>query len=94
MRVKDLIDMLYVSVDVCDDYDERCYIGYESGYDLTDAGKRRFAGALDVPIYGINGFAVTIHCPTEKEAQACKELFYSIAGYCSEKNFDKWFRER
>ena len=94
MRVRDLIDLLDISVDVCDDYDERCYIGYEGGYDLTEAGKRRFADALDVPIYGINGFAVTIHCPTATEAQACKELFYSIAGYCSEKNFDRWFRER
>ena len=94
MRVRHLFDLLEVSVDVCDDYDERCYIGFDSGYELTEAGMARFADALDCPIYGINGFAVTIHCPTAKEAEACRQLFFSVAGFCSEKNFDKWFKER
>lgn len=94
MTVKGLLQIPYVSVDVCDDYDERCYIAYESGYELTDAGMKRFAGALDVPIYKICNDCITLHCPTREEAQACKELFYSIAGFCSEKNFDKWFEER
>lgn len=94
MRVKDLLDIPYVSVDVCDDYDERCYIAYESGYELTDAGVIKFADALNIPITGIDGYSVTLHCINGKEARACKDLFYSLAGFCGSDDFDIWFQER
>lgn len=94
MTVKDLLQIPYVSVDVCDDYDERCYIAYESGYELTDAGVIEFADAFNVPITGIDGYALTLHCINSKEAQACADLFNSLAGYCGADDFDKWFKER
>ena len=37
MKVRDLLEVEDVSMDVYDDYDERCNIAYESGYKLTDA---------------------------------------------------------
>lgn len=94
MTVKDLLEIKDVSVDVCDDYDERCYIAYVSGYELTAAGVERFSPALDVEIDSIDGGMVGLRCPSAKEAQACKELFFSIAGFCGEKKFDEWFTER
>ena len=93
MTVRDLLAIDEVSTDVCDDYDERCYIAYESGYELTDAGRARFADALDIPITAITDF-VGLHCESGKEAQACKELFESMAGLCTCDEFDAWFIER
>lgn len=94
MTVKDLLDVEDVSMDVCDDYDERCYIAYESGYTLTDAGREQFANAFDVPITMIRDGIITLHCATSKKAQACKDLFESLAGFCSVSDFDKWFEDR
>lgn len=98
MTVRDLLAMDNVSVDVCDDYDERCYIAYEDGFELTDAGRVHFAEALDIPITTItmSGYAgiVGLHCENWKEAEACKELFESIAGFCGADDFDTWFIEK
>lgn len=94
MKVRDLLEVEDVSMDVYDDYDERCGIAYESGYVLTDAGRERFAAALDIPILMIRDGTIVLHCEGAKQAQACKELFYSMAGYCGVTDFDKWFRDR
>lgn len=90
MKVKDLFDIEDIDIDVCDDYDERCFIAFCGGYALTDEGKERFKVALDIPINHIQNI-IGLHCENSKEAQACKDLFESVAGYCSEKDFDKWF---
>jgi hypothetical protein len=82
-----------LSIDVCDDYDERCYIAFESGYRLTKAGAERFKDALGIEVIPHEGFTWTLHCENGKEAQACKELFESFAGLCAYSDFDKWFQE-
>ena len=94
MTVRDLIRK-DVSVDVCDDYDERCYIAYEYGYKLTKAGRERFADALDIPVTGYSEqyCYATLHCETAKEATACQDLFYALAGYCGDSDFERWFEE-
>ena len=95
MRVKDLIRE-DIDIDVCDDYDERCYIAKCGAYRLTDAGVQRFHKALDVPVHMTTGRKYNIailHCGTREKAQACKELFFSLAGYCSAEDYDKWFVE-
>ena len=94
MTIRGLLDVEDVSMDVIDDYDERCYIAYESGYKLTDAGLEHFANALDVPILSIRDGLIIFHCATARKAQACKELFEALAGYCLVSEYDKWFEER
>ena len=94
MTVRDLLEIDDIDVDVCDDYDERCYIAYCGGYNLTDEGVKEFGDALDIPITGFRGGIVTLHCEYGEQAQACKALFESLAGYCEESDFDKWFTER
>lgn len=103
MTVRDLFGKYDdLSIDVCDDYDERCYIAFESGYRLTKAGAEHFGrDVLDIEVipprksglYGKYLSPWTLHCETAKQAQACKELFFSLAGFCSEKDFDLWFQE-
>lgn len=89
-----MVEIEDVDVDVCDDYDERCFIAYCGGYDLTDEGVKKFSDALDVTITGFRSGFVTLHCESEEQAEACKEFFNSVAGFCGESDFDKWFVER
>lgn len=85
----------FADIDVCDDYDERCYIAFCGGYRLTDAGRQEFADALDIEVIpcGAGGFTWTLRCDTGKQANACRRLFYAIAGYCNDGDFDEWFEE-
>ena len=94
MKVKDLIRE-DIDIDVCDDYDERCWIAKSGAYRLTDAGEQRFRDALDVEVWmtGSKVPLAVLECPTDKEAQACKELFFSLAGYCSDDDYRRWFKE-
>lgn len=94
MLVKDLLEVEDVSMDVYDNYDERCGIAYESGFKLTDAGREYFMAALYLPIKMIRDGTIIVDCARAVEAAWCSKLFCSIAGYCSEKDFDKWFEPR
>lgn len=95
MKVKDLIAE-DIDIDVCDDYDERCWIAKCGAYRLTDAAEQTFRDALDVTVFMTTGKRENIailHCETEREAQACKRLFFSLAGYCPADEYDMWFEE-
>lgn len=94
MKVRDLLEVEDVSMDVYDDYDERCNIAYESGYKLTDAGREHFAAALDLPIKMIRNGTIIVGCERAVEAAWCSKLFCAMAGYCSVSDFDKWFEQR
>ena len=85
----------FEDIDVCDDYDERCYIAFCGGYRLTEAGEQEFADALDIEVIpcGAGGFTWTLRCDTGKQARACERLFNSLAGFCGESDFDRWFEE-
>lgn len=95
MKVRDLIKM-DVDIDVYDDYDERLGIAYCYGYKLTEEGEKQFGNALklDVEIKdGFGGAVALVHCTRGREAQWAKDFFESLAGWCSCKDFDKWFKE-
>lgn len=95
MTIKDLIRE-DIDIDVCDDYDERCWIAKCGAFRLTDAGEQRFWKALEVPVYMTTGREYNIailHCTSEEEAQICKELFFGLAGYCTESDYERWFIE-
>lgn len=94
-KVKDMITMGDIDIDVYDDYDERCGIAFCGGYLLTDEGKERFKHALDLKVtIQMNNYAcAVVHCDTGKDARACKEFFYAIAGFCSDEDFNRWFKD-
>ena len=91
MTVRDLIRE-EIDIDVCDTYDERCYIAFVGPLRLTTEGETKFSRALDLKVQIHGGFA-SLLCDGEKDAQNCKELFFSAAGFCGTKEYDRWFTE-
>ena len=49
MKIREFIKM-DIDIDVCDDYDERCYIAFCGPLELTEDGEREFKSVLDRPI--------------------------------------------
>lgn len=91
MTVADLIKE-EIDIDVCDTYDERCWIAFCGPLKLTEKGNAKFADVLDTKCQH-HGNVIGLLADTEREAQALKEFFYSAAGYCSTKEWDEWFEE-
>lgn len=99
MTVRDLLAM-NIEIDVCDDYDESCYIAFvgDGYYPLTLEGEKKFGRALDVEIE-MGEDIVILNTSAEEETEdeserrtrACKNLFYSLAGYCDDSDYHKWF---
>ena len=98
MTVKDLL-MQEIDIDVCDDYDERCYIAFCGPAKLTKEGEREFAESLTVPVevwgdtYGLLVSDRIEDDDHEEPIENLNLLFHALAGYCSEKNYEKWFEE-
>ena len=94
MKVRDFIKE-DIDIDVCDDYDERCYIAFCGPMKLKPKGEERFKEVLDYEIDILPNFKypiAIITCNNGKEAQNAKEFFFSAAGYCSESGYNKWFK--
>lgn len=102
MKVKDLIAM-ETDIDVCDDYDESCWIAMCGPIELTEQGKKEYGSVLEIEVDIItNGFGgapvALLKCgedeeTAEKNVKACKEFFFSAAGYCSEERWNVLFVE-
>lgn len=89
MLVRDLLKM-EVDIDVCDNYDERCYIAFVGPVKLTSKGKRKFASVLKLPIkFGRD--IVILNCTNAKEASLLQDLFYGAAGYITQEEYDELF---
>ena len=102
--VKDLLEQYKEigDIDVYDDYDERIGIAY-CGTQLTEKGKEKFKEVLDFPLFVVTEYSPS--CPyavistddmgTDKEIEQKLELaaamFYGMAGYCPEKEWDELF---
>ena len=97
MTIRDLLPM-NTDIDVCDDYDESCYIAFCGPMKLTEEGERVFASVLDIPIE-IGNEIIILKCDNEDPAVAernvrkCRNFFYSMAGYCDADDYDDWFIE-
>ena len=91
MKVKDLLKM-DVDIDVCDDYDERCYIAFCGPQELKPAGKKQFKNALNADV-DMHKYIAWIHAETDTEADDLYDFFYSMAGYCADSDYKKWFVE-
>ena len=101
MTVRELIES-DTDIDVIDDYDERCWIAKCGAYRLTEEAEREFHQALELEVeIKTNGFGglpiAIIACDSddddlaERNVKICKHLFFSLAGYCPEDEFDRWF---
>ena len=94
MTIREFLKMPNVCVDICDDYDERSFIGYDDGTELTEEAEKDFATALNLTIIEstITENVVVVHCETEKEAENLKALFHAMAGLCTEEEYQRYFK--
>ena len=99
MKVRELLKLYdkYGDLDVYDDYDCRCSVAW-CGTTLTEAGEKKFKKALDLTCDVIlNHYGgwndVVVRTETAKEADAVRDLFHSMAGYCAWDEYDVWFKE-
>jgi len=90
----------YGDIDMYNDYDDWC-IAFCGPVELTDEGKAEFAQALELEVslvtdtlysdYGVIEINDRPDC--EKMKKLTSRLFNGAAGYCSEENYSKWFKE-
>lgn len=96
MKIKDFIKM-EIDIDVYDNVEESLAIAFCGPAELTAEGKRKFAEALEYNIdvderYG--AAVVDVDAPNWRHRlNEAKAFFYAAAGYCTETNYDKWFKE-
>ena len=50
VKLQDFLNLSEMSGDICDNYDDSLSIAYESGFTLTEEGKRYFKDILDFEI--------------------------------------------
>ena len=97
IKVKELMTM-EIDVDVYDDYDESLGIAFCGAMRIKPLGKKEWADVLEYDIelnstYPIAILQVTVDSDeeTERRLSRAKKFFYSLAGYCADKDFEKWF---
>jgi hypothetical protein len=96
MTVKNLISQ-EIDIDCYDDVCEELGIAFCGPMQLTKAGLAKFAEVLTYPVTLTNDCAI-IHIDDkegvwQKKLRKAKEFFYSLAGYCSSDDYEKWFIE-
>lgn len=85
-------------IDFCDDYDERAYVAY-CGNNWTPEAEEKYARAFNLPVdeknsrFGSNYDIVIVHCATDMDAQALRDLLFAMAGYIAESEYDRLFPE-
>ena len=96
MKVKDLL-VKEIDIDVYDNVVEELGIAFCGAMELTDEGKEKFADVLEYDIEINEDYGVAIvdidYDDWEDRLKKAKRLFYSLAGYCSEENYNRWFIE-
>lgn len=98
MKVKDFIK-IEQDIDVFDNVCEELAIAFCGAIKLTKEGKKKFADVLEYDIDVRKSFLADVavididYDDWKDRLKKAKEFFYSVAGYCSEENYDKWFVE-
>lgn len=97
MTIKDLLQM-EICIDVIDDVTDDLWIAFDGVLNLTEAGKKRWASVLGLPVTFRDGWGGTVACVMldgrkdwEKMERKCIDFFESAAGYCAADDWDKWF---
>lgn len=99
MKVKDLLTM-DIDVDVYDNVCEELAIAFCAPVELTDAGKAHFEIALNLDIESLDDGVCIVDVEDEFfpdnwefKLQKAAEFFYSAAGFCPIKTYQKWFKD-
>ncbi len=94
-----IIDEGIGDIDFCDDYDERAYVAY-CGNHWSPKAEEKYARAFNLPVdekysrFGSNYDIVIVHCEDAKDAQALRNLLYSMAGYMeTEEEYNELYPE-
>lgn len=94
-KVKDFLFGIDSDFDVYDDYTEELGIAWcEVG--LTDDGMKEFSDVLEYEAEmlteGWLGTRMIVHINSNKMLKKAKRFFESAAGYCSEEEWERWFK--
>lgn len=98
MKVRDLLEQ-DIDIDVVDNVCEELWIAFCGPMKLTKEGMKKFGDVLDFPVSLVNGNVAIIDVDDESEGtwehklDLAKEMFDSMAGYCTSEEYDKWFEE-
>lgn len=96
-KVSDLINM-NISVDVYDNVCDDIAVCLEGNFvELTEEGQKEFAEVLDYEVEKLDRDIAIINIDFddwEDRLEKAKRFFWSLAGYCSEEDYDKWFIEK
>lgn len=87
-------------IDVIDDVTDDLWIAFDGPVKLTEAGEKRFGSVLDLEVVYRNGWGGMVACVLldgrsdwEDLERVCIDLFESLAGYCSEREYKLWFED-
>ena len=92
MKVRDLIKT-EIDIDVIDDYTAELEIAFVGPIKLTEEGEKQFYEVMeyDVKLHSDDSSTCIVHCENDVQFRKAEQFFYAAAGWCSEKNYDKWF---
>ena len=100
MKVKDLIEM-DVDIEIYDNRTDGIDISFVGPITLTKTGEEYFKEILEyeIKLHKEEKYAIVICTDEEPKVkwrtkfEKAQEFFYCCAGYCSAKDYDKWFKE-
>ena len=100
MKLKDLLPM-EIDIDCYDNVCEEIGIAYCGPMELTEDGAKEFADVMEYKceiVHDPIGYDVCIitvdddpNMKWRDKLNRAKEFLYSIAGYCADTDFNKWF---
>lgn len=88
MTIRDLLNT-EIDIDVCDDYDESCYVCFCGKQPLTDFGEEVFAPIMDIEVSMYGDMAI-LHCD-ESNISLVGYLFKGAAGMISSEEWHRLF---
>ena len=96
MKVRELMRQ-DIDIDVYDKVTDELGIAFCGAMELTEEGEKEWGDVLEYDFTLENGFGGIIAMidvdgdDWEERVSRAKAFFYSLAGYCSSDDYDKWF---
>lgn len=90
MKLKDFLKEAF-DVDISSGLTSDWIIAFVGPVELTTDGITKFASILDNEVCILDCSEAKIEIADENQDELAKELFYSLAGYCSCSYYDKFF---
>lgn len=95
MTVKEFLKKQMFDIDVFQNVLDEEPVAYCPTTTCTKEGEKEWGDVLRLEVViedeGMEWETATVRCNTEEEAERSIAFFLSMAGYCSDKNWDKWF---